>query len=124
MRGENSPPCCLTGSEEVTASDTVEAEYFLLHMYWYRCCTHQWPSGLRYSMVKEHVSGEKSCGFYIVTNMESRFPAMLVLCLGREFYRGMYGNTWRMESSTTDHFGDLAKNLATKCGISKVLEFS
>ncbi|GBM73183.1 hypothetical protein AVEN_30065-1 [Araneus ventricosus] len=27
----------------------------------------------------------------IVTNMESRFPAMLVLWLGREFYRGKYG---------------------------------
>ncbi|GBN22222.1 hypothetical protein AVEN_258251-1 [Araneus ventricosus] len=27
----------------------------------------------------------------IVTSMESRFPAMLVLWLGREFYRGKYG---------------------------------
>ncbi|GBO26812.1 hypothetical protein AVEN_142857-1 [Araneus ventricosus] len=46
--------------------------------------------------------------------MESCFPAMLVLWLGREFYRGMYGNAGRVEPST----------LATKCGISKLLEFS
>ncbi|GBO29903.1 hypothetical protein AVEN_26137-1 [Araneus ventricosus] len=28
---------------------------------------------------------------YNVTNMECRLPLMLVLWLGREFYRGMYG---------------------------------
>ncbi|GBM96571.1 hypothetical protein AVEN_103130-1 [Araneus ventricosus] len=33
--------------------------------------------------------------------MECRFPAMLVLWLGREFYRVMYGNAGRMEPSTT-----------------------
>ncbi|GBM72842.1 hypothetical protein AVEN_17891-1 [Araneus ventricosus] len=63
----------------------------------------------------------------IITNMESRFPAMLVVWLGREFYRRMYGNARGMESSTHDlgdHFGYLAKKLATKCRISKVLEFS
>ncbi|GBO03399.1 hypothetical protein AVEN_176479-1 [Araneus ventricosus] len=49
----------------------------------------------------------------IVKNMECRFPAMLVLLLGREFYRGMYGNSGGMEPSTLDlseklggHFGD------------------
>ncbi|GBN65974.1 hypothetical protein AVEN_71489-1 [Araneus ventricosus] len=31
---------------------------------------------------------------------------MLVLRLGREFYRGMYWNSGGMEPSTTDHFGD------------------
>ncbi|GBM49499.1 hypothetical protein AVEN_107459-1 [Araneus ventricosus] len=29
----------------------------------------------------------------IVTNMESRFPAMRVVRLGRDFYRGKYGMT-------------------------------
>ncbi|GBN03987.1 hypothetical protein AVEN_137143-1 [Araneus ventricosus] len=59
--------------------------------------------------------------------MESRFPAMLVLWLGREFYRGKYGMTGNSQAWTPDlgyelgdHFGDLA----TKCGTSKVLEFS
>ncbi|GBM56708.1 hypothetical protein AVEN_224756-1 [Araneus ventricosus] len=37
-----------------------------------------------------------------VTNMDSSFPAMLVLRLGKEFYRGIYGNVRRMESSTSD----------------------
>ncbi|GBL87771.1 hypothetical protein AVEN_81370-1 [Araneus ventricosus] len=30
---------------------------------------------------------------HIVTNMEIRFPAMLVLWLGREFYKGKYEMT-------------------------------
>ncbi|GBM37793.1 hypothetical protein AVEN_26794-1 [Araneus ventricosus] len=41
--------------------------------------------------------------------MESRFPAMLVLCLGREFYRGKYGMTESRQDWTPDlgdHFGD------------------
>ncbi|GBM02716.1 hypothetical protein AVEN_40794-1 [Araneus ventricosus] len=48
--------------------------------------------------------------------MESRFPAMLVLWLGTEFYRDMYGNAGRMEPSSPnlgdkledrfDDFGD------------------
>ncbi|GBL92677.1 hypothetical protein AVEN_119077-1 [Araneus ventricosus] len=38
----------------------------------------------------------------IVTNMGSRFPAMLVAWLGRQFYRGMYGNSGVMEPSTPD----------------------
>ncbi|GBN23328.1 hypothetical protein AVEN_212646-1 [Araneus ventricosus] len=59
--------------------------------------------------------------------MERRFTVVLVLRLGREFYRGMYGNGGGMEPSIPDlgnHFGDLATNLATlakKCGISKRL---
>ncbi|GBM00916.1 hypothetical protein AVEN_146244-1 [Araneus ventricosus] len=64
---------------------------------------------------------------YIVTNIENRFPAMLVLWLGKEFYRGIYGNAGGMEPSNSDlgdHFYDLVTNLATKCGISQVLEFS
>ncbi|GBN58953.1 hypothetical protein AVEN_240750-1 [Araneus ventricosus] len=55
---------------------------------------------------------------YIVTNMESRFPAMFVLWLGREFYRGMYRNIGRMEALTHhlgdkhgDHFGDEMSHL-------------
>ncbi|GBN13554.1 hypothetical protein AVEN_37380-1 [Araneus ventricosus] len=63
----------------------------------------------------------------IVTNMESRFPAMRVLWLGREFYRDKYGMTssshvWFPDLG--DHLGDFATNLATKYGISKVLESS
>ncbi|GBN27158.1 hypothetical protein AVEN_217089-1 [Araneus ventricosus] len=45
--------------------------------------------------------------------MESRFPSMLVLWFGRQFYRGMYGNSGGKEPSTPDlgdklddHFGD------------------
>ncbi|GBO41464.1 hypothetical protein AVEN_118480-1 [Araneus ventricosus] len=44
--------------------------------------------------------------------MESHFPAMLVLWLGREFYRYMYGNAAEMEPATSnvgdklgDHYG-------------------
>ncbi|GBL98123.1 hypothetical protein AVEN_47861-1 [Araneus ventricosus] len=50
---------------------------------------------------------------HFVTNMECRFPAMLVLWLGKEFYRGMHGNAGGMEPSIPyiddkleDHFGD------------------
>ncbi|GBM67508.1 hypothetical protein AVEN_204529-1 [Araneus ventricosus] len=35
--------------------------------------------------------------------MESRFPAKLVLWLGRDFYSGMYGNAREMESWTPEH---------------------
>ncbi|GBM54527.1 hypothetical protein AVEN_198045-1 [Araneus ventricosus] len=45
----------------------------------------------------------------------------------KEFYRGMYENTGRMDPSTTTLAINLATILATlvtKCGISKVLEFS
>ncbi|GBN68805.1 hypothetical protein AVEN_247110-1 [Araneus ventricosus] len=48
-----------------------------------------------------------------VTNMESRLPAMLVLWLGREFYRGKYRITdssqvWTPDfgDKLGDHFGD------------------
>ncbi|GBL87219.1 hypothetical protein AVEN_270501-1 [Araneus ventricosus] len=34
--------------------------------------------------------------------MECRFPAMLVLWLGRELYSGMYGKAGRLEPSTPD----------------------
>ncbi|GBN07021.1 hypothetical protein AVEN_199022-1, partial [Araneus ventricosus] len=45
----------------------------------------------------------------IVTNMESRFPAMWVSWLGREFYRGKYEMTdsshvWTLDLD--DKFGD------------------
>ncbi|GBM44919.1 hypothetical protein AVEN_94521-1 [Araneus ventricosus] len=50
----------------------------------------------------------------IVTNMENRFPAMLVLWLGREFYSGKYGMTAMPGLLTLatilaigDKFGDL-----------------
>ncbi|GBM62852.1 hypothetical protein AVEN_35156-1 [Araneus ventricosus] len=39
---------------------------------------------------------------YIVTNIESRFPATLVLWLGTQFYRSLYGNAGRMEPLTPD----------------------
>ncbi|GBN02240.1 hypothetical protein AVEN_116425-1 [Araneus ventricosus] len=55
----------------------------------------------------------------IVTSMEGRFPAMLVLWLGRAFYRGIYGNTGGMEP-----FTPTLAALVTKCRISKILEFS
>ncbi|GBM10303.1 hypothetical protein AVEN_50017-1 [Araneus ventricosus] len=45
----------------------------------------------------------------IVTNMGSRFPAMLVLWLGREFYRGKYGMTGNSQAwapDLGDEFGD------------------
>ncbi|GBO23933.1 hypothetical protein AVEN_22319-1 [Araneus ventricosus] len=45
-----------------------------------------------------------------VTSMECRFPAMLVLWLGREFYRGMYGNARRMQPSSSD-LGDKMQDL-------------
>ncbi|GBM19774.1 hypothetical protein AVEN_120611-1, partial [Araneus ventricosus] len=57
----------------------------------------------------------------IIANMKSLFPAMLVLWLGREFYRGKYGMTGSTQAWTpdigdklVDHFGDLATNLVTK----------
>ncbi|GBM56740.1 Flap endonuclease GEN 1 [Araneus ventricosus] len=54
----------------------------------------------------------------IVTNMESRFPATLVLWLGREFYRDKYGVTGSSQAWTPDpgdklgdKFGDEIWNL-------------
>ncbi|GBN70578.1 hypothetical protein AVEN_261286-1 [Araneus ventricosus] len=44
--------------------------------------------------------------------MESRFPAMRVLWLGREFYRGKYG----MTSSSHVWFPDLGDHLGDKFG--------
>ncbi|GBM93039.1 hypothetical protein AVEN_81085-1 [Araneus ventricosus] len=43
-----------------------------------------------------------------VTNMECRFPAMLVLWLGREFYRGKYRMTGNGQTWTPD-LGDKSK---------------
>ncbi|GBM54572.1 hypothetical protein AVEN_157074-1 [Araneus ventricosus] len=50
---------------------------------------------------------------HIVTNMESRFPAMWVLWFGREFYRGKYEMTdsnpvWTpdLDDKLGDHLGD------------------
>ncbi|GBO36749.1 hypothetical protein AVEN_44175-1 [Araneus ventricosus] len=52
-----------------------------------------------------------------VTNMKCRFSAMLVLWLGREFYRGKYLMTGSGKTCTPDfgdelgdRFGDLATN--------------
>ncbi|GBO22771.1 hypothetical protein AVEN_247914-1, partial [Araneus ventricosus] len=47
--------------------------------------------------------------FQIVTNMESRFPAILILWMGREFYRGKNGMTGSSQAWTSglgDKFGD------------------
>ncbi|GBO26778.1 hypothetical protein AVEN_136986-1 [Araneus ventricosus] len=55
----------------------------------------------------------------IVTNMESRFPAMRVLWLGRELYRAKHGMSGSNQALVT-----MLATLATKYGISKVLEFS
>ncbi|GBN74186.1 hypothetical protein AVEN_14280-1 [Araneus ventricosus] len=54
----------------------------------------------------------------IVTNMESRFPAMSVLWLGREFYRDKYGMTgsshvWApdLRDKLDDHLGDFGDEI-------------
>ncbi|GBM93673.1 hypothetical protein AVEN_42602-1 [Araneus ventricosus] len=47
-----------------------------------------------------------------VTNMESRFPAMRVLWLGREFYRGKY----EMTGSSHVWTPDLGDHLSDKIG--------
>ncbi|GBM56253.1 hypothetical protein AVEN_101535-1 [Araneus ventricosus] len=47
----------------------------------------------------------------IVTNMESRFPAMLVLWLGREFYRGSLG-FFTIVSHVNLKYNNIADNLA------------
>ncbi|GBM91083.1 hypothetical protein AVEN_135105-1 [Araneus ventricosus] len=59
-------------------------------------------------------------GHHTVTNMESRFPAMLVLWLGTEFYKvkhGVKGSDCSgipdLGEELGDYFGDLATNLAT-----------
>ncbi|GBM77707.1 hypothetical protein AVEN_80310-1 [Araneus ventricosus] len=44
--------------------------------------------------------------------MENRFPAMLVLWLGREFYRGKYGITGSSQAWTPE----LVDKLGEKCG--------
>ncbi|GBM45640.1 hypothetical protein AVEN_204768-1 [Araneus ventricosus] len=78
-------------------------------------------------VVSDFVEFEKSyfgiMSVCIVTNMESRFPAMLVLWLGREFDRGKYGMTGSIQAWTID-LGEkiatiLVTNLVTKYGISK-----
>ncbi|GBN28894.1 hypothetical protein AVEN_69181-1 [Araneus ventricosus] len=49
------------------------------------------------------------CTINIVTGMESRFPAMFILWLGREFYRDEYGMTGSIQAWTPDlgdKFGD------------------
>ncbi|GBN76261.1 hypothetical protein AVEN_69541-1, partial [Araneus ventricosus] len=51
--------------------------------------------------------------YNIVTNMESRLPAMLVLWLRKDFYRGMYGMAWGMEKSTPD-LGDFERKTVDK----------
>ncbi|GBO28867.1 hypothetical protein AVEN_197096-1 [Araneus ventricosus] len=59
-----------------------------------------------------------SLSFDIVTNMESRFPAMSVLWLGREFYRDKYGMTvsnhvWSpdLRDKLGDKFGDFGDEI-------------
>ncbi|GBN95389.1 hypothetical protein AVEN_241687-1 [Araneus ventricosus] len=47
---------------------------------------------------------------YIVPNMESRFPAMFVLWLGREFYKVKHGVTYFGRPGIPDlgdHFGNI-----------------
>ncbi|GBO30713.1 hypothetical protein AVEN_160688-1 [Araneus ventricosus] len=60
----------------------------------------------------------------IVTNMENRFRATLVLWLGREFYRGKCGLSGSSEAWTPyfsdkldDHFGDKFYDLGDKSKI-------
>ncbi|GBM93460.1 hypothetical protein AVEN_180238-1 [Araneus ventricosus] len=53
----------------------------------------------------------------IVTNMESHFPAMLFLWLGREFYRGKYGMTGSSQAWTADHGGKLGDHFSDKSKI-------
>ncbi|GBO29395.1 hypothetical protein AVEN_235028-1 [Araneus ventricosus] len=60
-----------------------------------------------------YTGGVRCLRFNIVTNMESRFAAMLVLWLGREFYRVKYGMTGSGQAWTPDlgekpgdHFDD------------------
>ncbi|GBN16093.1 hypothetical protein AVEN_176083-1 [Araneus ventricosus] len=51
---------------------------------------------------------------HIVKNMESSFPAMLVLWWGREFYRGKYGMTGSSQAWTPDlgdKFGDFGDEM-------------
>ncbi|GBM03406.1 hypothetical protein AVEN_265449-1 [Araneus ventricosus] len=55
--------------------------------------------------------------------MESRFPAMLVLWLGGEFYRGKYGMT-AAARPVPQTLATILATLVTKCGTSKMLEFS
>ncbi|GBM39241.1 hypothetical protein AVEN_43642-1 [Araneus ventricosus] len=68
----------------------------------------------RLSYCYEH--GMSLPGFHTVMNMECRSPAMLVLWLGREFYRGKYGMTGNSQAWTPDladelgdHFDDKSK---------------
>ncbi|GBM27173.1 hypothetical protein AVEN_108497-1 [Araneus ventricosus] len=49
----------------------------------------------------------------IITNMESCFPAMLILWLGREFYRGKYGMTGSSQAWSLD-LGDKSGDLGDK----------
>ncbi|GBN16203.1 hypothetical protein AVEN_260874-1 [Araneus ventricosus] len=72
-----------------------------------------------------HLSGSDycSCGGIvtlniIVTNMESRFPAMLALWLGREFDNVMHGVTGSGYSGIPD-FGDKLGDLGDKSMISE-----
>ncbi|GBL97542.1 hypothetical protein AVEN_162993-1 [Araneus ventricosus] len=66
-----------------------------------------------------------------VTNMESRFPAKLVLWLGREFYKVKHGVTGSccsgipdLGNELGDHFGDLTRNLTTNRRFQKMQPFS
>ncbi|GBM64704.1 hypothetical protein AVEN_129219-1 [Araneus ventricosus] len=67
------------------------------------------------NLVLKHLV-ENQFTVHIVTNMGSRFSAMLVLRLERELYRGKYGMIGSSQAWTPDlgeHFDDFATNLAT-----------
>ncbi|GBL84346.1 hypothetical protein AVEN_127616-1 [Araneus ventricosus] len=58
---------------------------------------------------QDYQIGKLSKPLHSVTNVESLFPAMLVLWLEREFYRGKYGMTGSIQAWTPDlcdHLGD------------------
>ncbi|GBL97586.1 hypothetical protein AVEN_49105-1 [Araneus ventricosus] len=53
---------------------------------------------------------------HIITNMESCFPAKLVMWLGREFYRGKYGVTGSSQAWILDLGDKLRDPLGKKFG--------
>ncbi|GBN45259.1 hypothetical protein AVEN_111257-1 [Araneus ventricosus] len=54
--------------------------------------------------------------FDIVTKMECRFPSILVLWLGREFYKGMYGNSGGIEPPNLDLDDEISVHLDEQFG--------
>ncbi|GBM47351.1 hypothetical protein AVEN_94458-1 [Araneus ventricosus] len=54
--------------------------------------------------------------YRILTNMESRFPAILDLWLERDFYRGKYGMAGNSQAWTPDLGDKLGDHLGDKFG--------